>query len=371
MGTRTRLILVGAGHAHLHVMRAARRLEARGIDCVLVEPDAFWYSGLATGVLGGRHPAEADRIDPEALVAEFGGRLVRARATGIDHNARRLEISEGDPLAFDALSFNLGSEVDLRAIEGARHARRVKPIAGLCALGGELAQGWARGTGPRRLLVVGGGAAGCEVAANLAERARRVGAAVEIVLVHRGPRLLEAHPERAGYRAQRLLERGGVEVRLSTPIVRVEPQHVEVVDGRRLASDLTLLATGLVPPRVTADLGLRTDRAGAIRVDAELRALGEERIFAVGDCTTFEPRPLPRVGVYGVRAAPVLLHNLEATLLGGALRPFRPQRRFLLILNLGRGRGLALRGQRFFAGRLALWWKDRLDRRFLARYRGR
>jgi NADH dehydrogenase FAD-containing subunit len=78
---------------------------------------------------------------------------------------------------------------------------------------------------------------------------------------------------------------------------------------------------------------------------------------------------LARVGVYGVRQAPILHHNLLAAATGRPLETFRPQKRFLLILNLGDGTGLFLRGSVVLHGRWAFRFKDWLDRRFLQQFR--
>ena len=97
--------------------------------------------------------------------------------------------------------------------------------------------------------------------------------------------------------------------------------------------------------------------------------MSDPSVFGGGDCIAIGDRALPRVGVYGVRQAPILAHNLLAALEGRPLRRFRPRRRFLLILNLGDGTGLAVRGGWVWHGRLALWLKDWIDRRYVAKYR--
>lgn len=135
------------------------------------------------------------------------------------------------------------------------------------------------------------------------------------------------------------------------------------------AAGVVVDATGLVPPAEVRELGLPVDEAGALRVDEHLRSVGDERVFGAGDCVLFEPEPLPRIGVFAVRQAPVLLHNLRAVLEGRPLRTFRPQDRWLLILSLGDGTGLAVRGRLWWRGRLAFLLKDWLDRRFLRRHR--
>jgi NADH dehydrogenase FAD-containing subunit len=130
--------------------------------------------------------------------------------------------------------------------------------------------------------------------------------------------------------------------------------------------DVVVLATGLVPPPLLRRAGLPTDERGALRVEAPLHAVGDARVFGGGDCIAFGPRPLPRIGVHAVRQAPVLAHNLAASLDGRPLRPYRPQRRALLILNLGDGRGLATWGPLSWYGRGPFRLKDAIDRRWLA-----
>jgi len=56
------VILVGAGHAHLHVVAHAEALIQCGARVVLIDPGVFWYSGLATGMLGGRWPPAEERL---------------------------------------------------------------------------------------------------------------------------------------------------------------------------------------------------------------------------------------------------------------------------------------------------------------------
>jgi NADH dehydrogenase FAD-containing subunit len=113
---------------------------------------------------------------------------------------------------------------------------------------------------------------------------------------------------------------------------------------------------------------LPTSADGALLVDRYLRSVADPRVFGGGDCIAFQGRALPRVGVYAIREAPILFHNLLATLQGRPLRPFKPQRHCLLILNLGDGTGLATWGRFHWHGRLAFWLKDRIDRAFLREY---
>ena len=363
--TRTRLVLLGAGHAHLHLLRRATGdLQRAGITLTLIDPGCFWYSGLATGMLAGRYRPAADRIDPAALCAAGGVGLVRARAVRIDRERRVVHDDAGGTTPYDLLSCNLGSVTRTRPQWIGPTVRTVKPIAGLADLRRELVR---RGAGT--ITVVGGGATGCESAACLAELARRAVPGLQVRLMVRSRRLLD-HPSSRLQRRLRLRLRAVGVTLLDGSLERVEDGDLVLTDGRRLASDLVLLATGLHAVPLVANLGLPT-RDGALVVDDHLRSVGDSRISAVGDCAALAARRLPRLGVFGVRQAPILAHNLRAAVSGEPLRRYRPQRRWLQVLNLGTGHGLALWAGAWCLHPVMLVLKDRLDRGFLARHRVR
>ena len=115
-------------------------------------------------------------------------------------------------------------------------------------------------------------------------------------------------------------------------------------------------------------MGLPTGADGGLLVDRFLRSVGDPRIFGGGDCVSFAARDLPKLGVYAVREAPVLLPNLLAAQDGRRLKAYAPQRHALMILNLGDGTGLAIRGGWVLKSRACAWIKDRIDRAFLGRY---
>ena len=81
------VILVGAGHVHLYVAAHAEALVERGARVVLVDPGEFWYSGLATGMLGGMYAPAEDQVDPRALIEAHGGEFIRDRVETVKTGA--------------------------------------------------------------------------------------------------------------------------------------------------------------------------------------------------------------------------------------------------------------------------------------------
>jgi NADH dehydrogenase FAD-containing subunit len=365
--SRRTVALVGAGHAHLHIIANAHVLHSLGARLLVINPGDFWYSGLATGMLGGMYSPEEDRIDVSGLVARCDGRFLRDRVVGLDPPGRRLTLASGQEVRYDVASLNIGSEPDpgaLRMEPGS--AWTVKPISRLAHLRRHCEE--RLGQGGLRAVVIGGGPTGCEVAANLWALGRRHRGTTEVTLLSGSHRLLPDRPRGASRAVANALRKRGVRIVLGSTVVRVEPRAVHCSDGTAHRTETVVLATGLRAPSALRHLGLACSPAG-LRVDRTLRAVQDPHIFGAGDCIDFDGRDLPKLGVFGVRQAPVLLRNLAAALTGGRMSVYRPQRRRLMILNLGEGDALATRGRLWWRGRLAMRLKEHLDLRFLDRYR--
>jgi NADH dehydrogenase FAD-containing subunit len=366
-----RALLLGAGHAHLFTLKRTAEFIRRGFELVIVAPDVFWYSGLATGVLAGIYPPTLDQVDVAALVTRGGGQFIRARAIAIDVAARKVSLDTGSSLSYDVLSCNLGSEVPLDAIPGAVcHGYAVKPVRKLWELRQalETRMGSPSASLPLRIVIVGGGATGCEIAANVQHLVAVEGGQAQISVLARGESLLGQMSRGAANKMARILERRGVRVIMRSRVVRVESHAVTTADGNEVPYDFLVLATGLMPPPILRGTGLPTSADGALLVDSFLRSVADTRVFGGGDCIALQEHDLAKIGVYAVRESPILCHNLLATLEGRPLQRFRPQRRFLLILNLGDGTGLLTWGPLSWHSRLAFWLKDRIDRAFLRAY---
>jgi NADH dehydrogenase FAD-containing subunit len=369
--SRPRVVLVGAGHAHLHVALNAQAFRARGAELILVDPGRLWYSGMATGMLGGQYAPEDDQIDPCPVIEANGGRFVLDRAAGLDRTARAVILASGARLPYDWVSFNVGSEVAADPDWMRFHdVWTVKPILGLVRLRRRLEEAFCSPSSrPLRVVVIGGGATGGEVAANVDALARRRGGRVRITLVERGSHLLPGYPPGAGRLLYRVLTQRGIEMLFRFHVCAVRQGQLESEDGHRAEWDVLVVATGLKPAALVSRLGLPVADDGGLRVSASLCSVADGRVFAAGDCATLEHHRLPKLGVYGVRQGPVLLKNLLARVTGGALHRYRPQAFALSILDLGEGEALAAWGPLYGKGRWCMGWKAWLDRRFMERYR--
>ncbi|MDQ7812151.1 FAD-dependent oxidoreductase [Brevundimonas sp.] len=360
-------VLVGAGHAHLDLLHQSARLRRAGVRLTLVAPRMFHYSGLATGVLSGALAPEAAAIDVAALARHAGVDYRPGRVAAIDRAGRRLLLDTGESLSFDAVSLNVGSEASARAAKRPDAGEwTVKPLDRLFALRDAIEESVRKGASPPTVVVAGGGQTGCEVAAAIAALLGRLGLPAHVFLAARGAPAWG--PPEALRRLHRVLTDRGVTI-LDASVVDRGSDYCRLSDGQRLPCDHLVWATGLRPPPLIAALGLPLSADSRLRVTPSLCSIADEAIFGVGDCAVLDHAPRPTAGVFGVRAAPVLLNNLAALADGRPVRRFNPQRTWLSIMDLGDGQGLAIRGGSWSLGRPALRLKRYLDLGFVRRMR--
>lgn len=362
------VVLVGAGHAHLQVVAEAHRFRALGLSVAVLDPGDFWYSGMASGLLGGRYAADEDRIDVARFARACGVGHRRARVVGLDKAGRRLRLAGGGTFSYRAVSFNIGSQVAVPfPVEEHDRLWRAKPIYRLATLRNRLREDW-RAERKVRFLVVGGGTTGCELACNIRALARQAGGKLDLTLVENGPRLMPGKRPAVSAAMHHFLVKQGVTVHLNSSIAQVTARRARFADGKRLDFDQALLATGLVANSDVVSLGLAANAERGLVVRNELCSVDDRHVFAAGDCADILGHDLPRLGVFGVRAAPIVAANLLSLFTGSDMKLYHPQKIWFSAQNLGDGTGLATWGPFWWQGRAALQIKEFLDRRFMARF---
>ena len=362
-----RLVLVGGGHAHLTALARIREIVRAGHRVTLIGPSPYhYYSGMGPGLLSGIYrPAEA-RFHVRGMAEDRGATFLEDRVAAVDPVRRSLRLATGGEVPYDVASFNTGSEVppDLLDVRG-NTVYPVKPIENLLAARRKVQDAGARTR--FRVIVVGGGTAGVEVAANLGRLAKETGRIEGITLVTRSTILFD-FPGKARSLAVSALARWGIGTIEGTAARTVVNGGVRLENGAYLEGNMVFIAVGIRPTPLFRDSGLPTGADGGLLVNDFLQCTTHPELFGGGDCISLESSPLTRVGVYAVRQNRILRENTLAFLEGRPLRRFDPGGAYLLILNLGDGTGLFRREGIVWAGPLAFRFKNFLDRRFMRRF---
>jgi selenide,water dikinase len=302
-----RILLAGAGHAHIAVLRRFAKSRP-GAAVVLINDGPFaWYTGALPALIRRDIAPPQARLDLRALAAACGATFVDARYAGFEDSRALFE--DHDPIGFDVLSVSTGVE---------KFPGGVKPIPAFLRRLRILEQKAAPDIG-----ILGAGAAGVEIALSLRSRIP----AARIFL--QGAKILPHAPRGAQ-------------------------------DIGRLALRAAGIVTAPLPDRLD-DLIRAYTPAPTLTIRPTLQLADHETIFAAGDCAKFSS-PLPASGAIAVRQGALLAHNLTQA----RLKMFRPPAATLAIISLDRGRALAWHGRFFWAGRLPMRLKTWLDEQWLA-----
>jgi selenide,water dikinase len=370
------VVLVGAGHAHVQVLRHFAMLPLPGVRFTLITREVHTpYSGMLPGLVAGVYGFDDAHIDTGPLARFAGARLYQSAAIGVDVAGKRVICDNRPPVPYDILSIDTGSTPNTVEVTGAaEYAIPIKPIDRFLehfeALRARLARG-----GKRRVALVGAGAGGVELLLALEHRLRREARAggrnpqdLSFTLISGADTILPGFPPAFRLRFEAICTGRGIDILTGSLVERVEPGRLHLRGRASVAADEVLWTTQARPPEWLRSSGLPVDDAGFVKVDETLRAENCDVIFAAGDIIAFGPRRLPKSGVYAVRAGPVLAENIRRALIGKRLTPFRPQRDAMYLISTGDGGAVGTRNGVTFAGRWVWRWKDWIDRRFMRRF---
>ena len=366
-GAGARLLLAGGGHSHIEVLRRLALRPVRGAVVTLVTPDpALTYTGMVPGIVAGHYRPEAARIDLAALARRAGAMVTTDVLAGLDLDARCALLGGGDRVHFDLLSLDVGA-APAAAVPGVTaHAVPVKPVPALLARCEAIVADAAAGK-LRSIVVAGAGAGGVELAFALRHRLRGSSAGVALTLVTADTHVLAGANAVTRARIESLLQQHGIAVLVSSPVTAITATTV-TTGTAAIAADRVVCATGAAAPAWLAASGLACDARGFVRCDAYLRSVSHDFVYATGDCAVQDAHPRPRSGVYAVRQGPPLARNLARSVQGMPLLSFRPQREALALISTGDRHAVASRGPFTLEGDWVWRWKDRIDRRFVAKY---
>ena len=359
-----RLVLLGGGHAHVHCLAAFAAAAPPNVHVTLVSPyERQVYSGMLPGWIAG-HYALDDCVIPLRPLAERAGiTFQHTAAVKLDAQARVVQCADGSQHGYDVLSIDTGPVADLEHLPGAReHALAVRPIE-------VFIEGWRAlrqrliASGGGHVVMVGAGAAGVELA--LAMHHALAGLPRSRLTLISAANTL---PGKTGARLEHRLREAGIDVLSGTTAQRIRAGQVALVGATTLDADAIIVSTGTAAAPWLQRAGLAVDERGFLLTDGALRSTSHANVFAAGDCAAVIGHPRPKSGVYAVRAGPLLARNLRHALVGAPLHSAVPQQRSLYLVSTGGRHAVGSWGRYAFEGAWVWRWKDRIDRKFVAKY---
>ena len=358
MERKTQIVIVGGGAGGLELAaRLGAKYGRKRHDIILVERNrTHIWKPLLHEVAAGSLDANLDEVGYRNHCFRWGYRYFYGTLEGIDRAAREVlvaplldedgsELIGAHRIRYDYLVLAMGSVTNDFGTPGVRtnclflddraQADRFRNrMLNHCL---RVSRAMIAGRDEYvRIAIVGGGATGVELAAelyNAASALRHYGLEVfdeqrlQVTLIEAGPRILPALPERLAEAACHELTALGVRVLTDTPVVEATPNEIVVRSGERIGADLMVWAAGVKGASLAHGLdGLEVSRSGQIVVHPTLQSVSDERIFAIGDCASCTlpgaERPVPPRAQAAHQMATTAFANLNALMAGRALRSF-------------------------------------------------
>lgn len=351
-GARKRLVLAGGGHAHLSVLRALAR-QRPDIDAVMITPSTHQtYSGMLPGWMVGHYSMAECQIDLRPLAQAANVEIILDQVTRANAELQRVTLANGTELDYDFLSVDVGGETNLSWLEAlGKRLLPIKPLGGFV----QRWQGIVADAGKQSnfsLIVVGGGAAGVEIALAAQHVFEERGSTATVALVASERGLLPGHATGVANRVRDLLKQRGVVLHEAQAVGAED--GVLLGNGRHLYADIVIAATGSTPPRWLQTSHLALDEHGYISVDAGHQSISHPNVFAAGDVCARTDIIMARSGVHAVFAGPVVAYNLIASIAGGKFVLYRPRKRSLYLMATGPKHAIASWGAIECGGQLGV-----------------
>lgn len=364
------IVMIGGGHTHALVLRKWAMAPVAGARLTLITPGPTApYSGMLPGLIAGHYKRDDLEIDLVKLARFAKARLVLAPANGLDLDAKRVFVEGQADIAYDFASIDIGITTELPDIPGfSAYAVGAKPLHKFADRWQQFLKQVDAGVKQPHVAVIGGGVAGVELALAMHHRLEMAGInGIKITVLEAKPTPLSGVGKGAQKALFQHMQRCGIGLETGISVRHIAENAVRLSDGRSIAAAFCVAAATPLPHAWLAHTGL-TNKDGYIDVGPTLQFLGDPEIFATGDCAALTFAPRPKAGVFAVREAPVLFHNLRALVSGRRLTRYRPQKSYLKLISTGGKGAIADKAGLKLDGK-ALWrWKNSIDRKFMRKF---
>lgn len=316
--SRHRVVIVGGGAGGLELATALGNRMRDRVSTVLVDRSSIHiWKPLLHEVAAGSMDANTHQLEYAAqarwhrFVFQQGELLGLDRAgktitVGSVRDESGLELIPQRQIPYDTLILAIGSvtsffnvpgaeqhAVALDALHQAEHFRR--RMISLCMRADRGITAAGDGAHPQlHIAIIGGGATGVELSAELRNTAEVLGAYglhhldprhdIRITVIEAAPRILSALPEKVSQKTTDLLRKLDIDVLTDAKVSEVQADRVLMANGQSLPADLTVWAAGIRAPQVLSELNLPVNRLGQIIVQQTLQTEIDPDIFAFGDC---------------------------------------------------------------------------------------
>ncbi|QOD12016.1 FAD-dependent oxidoreductase [Psychrobacter sp. 28M-43] len=379
------LLLAGAGHAHIGMLRrlsAARLKDADTIDAdihLISEQPQTIYSGMLPGWMAGHYQLHDISIDIKSLCVRAGVRFIQQSLVQVNAASNKV-VTTGDKQTdfdYDVLSLNTGADTDMRWLRDHKDQNdyrsdsddrdantdviAIRPLSTFITQWQRILKD-AQSSEKYQLAIIGAGAAAIELVMAAQVALRNINRNHQVTLVC-GENLLSGFNSSFRQRVIKQLHRHDITI--------IRERATDYRDGKlstthkSLPINAVIAATGVIGSAWTASTDLEIEGDGFIAVNDKQQSVSHPNVFAVGDVATRVDKYVAHSGVHSVHGGAVEADNLMAYLKESVMKSYQPKSRTLYLLSCGDKYAIGSWGNVNLQGRWVWHLKKYIDKRFI------
>jgi selenide,water dikinase len=299
---------------------------------------------------------------------------IKSKDVPIFKNKDKLETIESGELLAASAEINSVPTQNHTNWDASENIFKLKPI-------NKMLEGWEhflesiKSLPNKKIVIVGGGAAGIETAFALADKLKTLNRSDKIVIIQSSDYLLDSGNVKQSKAIKSILKSKTIEVLQNIKVIRIQENLAQsfliLEDQTKFSFDFLVVANGAQSSDILKNSGLSTDVDGFLKVNKKLQSLSHSNVFGAGDCVHFDDQRLPKSGVYAVRQGEVLATNIMAySNLGekSVLKNYKPQKKVLKLLQISKDKVFTIWGPLYFNSNFMSQIKKTIDLNFMERF---
>lgn len=351
---KKKFILIGAGHSHLKFLKNLDTNFLNSFEITLIETNSkIVYSGMAPGYILGNYELDDIHVDIDKICTRCNINFLNYNIENIDFENKKIFFQDKF-INYNYLSINSGSIIDLKMIPGAQsYGLPVKPLSNFLKQIDII-----KNSKDKQVSFIGAGFAGLELLFALSS----VNSSHTYNLFTNKKNILPQLPNKISSIIKEEIKYRKINIFFDKDI---KEQYINSIYDGELSydSDYTIYSTGPSASNFLKKLKLRKDSQGFISVNEYFETSSKD-CFALGDCISpFKPNP--KSGVFAVRHGEYFAKNINKILSRKGARPFIPQKKFMLILQLSKYSALLYRGDLIYKGLIPHLLKKLIDTNYI------
>ncbi len=371
-----RLVLVGGGHSHLHVLQQLGKQPIPHLQIYFICYSFYkTYNKRLAGYLAGHFSFAESHIDLVALANGSGIKFIHNSLKKINPIEKTITLDNGVEIYYDLLSLNLGSHINLPHQIEPTTAISIKPTTKFFENLDQLIQEIIQRTTVYYLAIIGAEIGAIEIALALHHRvlkelSKNIKAleTFQIALFTNEDKILTQLNSRARKIFTTLLQKKGIAVYTNQTVTSIGKNSLICSNKDVFKADKVLFCTQSTSYQWLQDSNLKLDEDGFICVNEYLQSVSFTDIFAVGDIMSMENQKVPKTATCSMKQGVMLFKNIRNYLKGNPLKKYTPRKFYPALVSTG-DKYAALIGKYFsIKGRLIWNLKKTLDQQILQKY---